>query len=129
MNSGSPKPPTSSQHVIFHYPPEVLSLLRDTIPLLCPSKPDVLLFFQGAGVPLSCYADIKQKVEADAKGISKYKIAGDILERLNNKKTITCESYVKFVRRVTEFEDFNTCWPNDQLKRKAWLRRFANRRC
>jgi hypothetical protein len=119
MNSGSPKPPTSSQHVIFHYPPEVLLLLRDTIPLLCRSKPDVLLFFQGAGVPLSLYADIKQKVETDAKSISKYKIAGDILERLNNKKDSHLRELREVVRRVTECEDFNTCWPNDQLKAKG----------
>jgi len=29
----------------FHYPPEILSLLVDTIPLLCRSKKDVVLFF------------------------------------------------------------------------------------
>jgi hypothetical protein len=38
----------------FHYPPELLSLLIDTIPLLCRSKQDVLTFFPGqrrAGQP------------------------------------------------------------------------------
>jgi len=34
----------------FHYPPEILKLLIDTIPLLCRSKKDVLLFLEGAGV-------------------------------------------------------------------------------
>lgn len=37
--------------IIHHYPPEILSLLVDTIPLLCRSKNDVLIFFKGAGVP------------------------------------------------------------------------------
>jgi restriction system protein len=37
--------------IIHHYPPEILNLLVDTIPLLCRSKNDVLVFFKGAGVP------------------------------------------------------------------------------
>ena len=37
--------------ITFHYPPELFSLLVDTIPLLNRSKKDVLLFFRGAGVP------------------------------------------------------------------------------
>ncbi len=119
MNSNTPKSSTSAQHVIFHYPPELLQLLRDTIPLLCRSKPDVLVFFQGAGVPSTLYADIRQKVDTDPKGISKYKIAGDILERLNNKKDNHLRELREVVRRVTEFEDFSTCWENDQLKAKG----------
>lgn len=35
----------------YHYPPELLSLLVDTIPLLCRSKNDVVVFFRGAGAP------------------------------------------------------------------------------
>ena len=34
----------------FHYPPEVMALLIDTIPLLCRSYEDTPLLFQGAGV-------------------------------------------------------------------------------
>lgn len=34
----------------YHYPPEVINLLVDTVPLLCGSKNDVLVFFRGAGV-------------------------------------------------------------------------------
>ncbi|HVO60793.1 MAG TPA: hypothetical protein VMT53_07645 [Terriglobales bacterium] len=36
--------------IVFHYPPELTQLLIQTIPLLCPSKKDVLSFFKGAGV-------------------------------------------------------------------------------
>lgn len=36
---------------IYHYPPELFSLLVDTIPLLFRSKKDVLLFFKGCGTP------------------------------------------------------------------------------
>lgn len=34
----------------YHYPPELLDLLVDTIPRLTRSKPEVLDFFRGAGV-------------------------------------------------------------------------------
>ena len=49
--------------IIFHYPPELTQLLIQTIPLLCPSKPDVLLFFKGAGVPESVFSDIAFTVD------------------------------------------------------------------
>jgi hypothetical protein len=44
----------------FHYPPELLSLLIDTIPRLCRSKQDVLLFLQGCGVAESLMADCER---------------------------------------------------------------------
>jgi hypothetical protein len=34
----------------FHYPPDVLELLVETIPRLCRSKKAVVLFLQGAGI-------------------------------------------------------------------------------
>lgn len=36
--------------ITFHYPPELCNLLVDVVPLLNRSKPDVLMFFRGAGV-------------------------------------------------------------------------------
>lgn len=35
----------------YHWPPELMSMLIDTIPLLCRSKDVVLSFLRGAGVP------------------------------------------------------------------------------
>jgi len=117
--STSSKSPDSSKHVVFHYPPELLQLLGDTIPLLCRSKPDTLTFFEGAGVPSSLFADIKKKVDDDPKSISKYTIAREILKRLNAKKDDHLRQLREVVRRVTEFEDYSTCWPTDQLKAKG----------
>jgi len=119
MSSGSAKSSDSSQHVVFHYPPELLQLLGDTIPLLCRSKPDTLLFFQGAGVPSLLFADIKKRVDDDPKSISKYTIVREILKRLNAKKDAHLRELREVVRRVTEFEDFSTCWAGDQLKAKG----------
>lgn len=120
VNSTSPRPPSSTAtHVVFHYPPELLQLLKDTIPLLCRSKADVLSFFRGAGVAESVFADIVRKVETDRQNISKFTIAREILERLNAKKDDHLRELREVVRRVTEFEDFSTCWDSDQLKAKG----------
>jgi hypothetical protein len=45
--------------ITFHYPPELMSLLIDTIPLLNKTKKDVLTFFKGAGVPENDLADFR----------------------------------------------------------------------
>lgn len=111
--------PTADTHVVFHYPPELLQLLKDTIPLLCRSKDDVLLFFQGAGVPESLMADLRNRVRTDRANISKFEIARVVLERLNAKKDNHLRELREVVRRATEFEDFSTCWESDQLKAKG----------
>jgi hypothetical protein len=60
--------------IIYHYPPELLQLLLDTIPLLSRSKKDVLIFFRGAGVQHSLAEDLWDRVETDRKSINKYEI-------------------------------------------------------
>lgn len=124
-----PKPLTSDAYVVFHYPPELLQMLKDVIPLLCRSKPDVLLFFKGAGVPESMLADMRKRVKTDRASISKFEIARVVLERLNAEKESHLRELREVVRRVTEFEDFSTCWPSDELKAKglvAEVRRVVN---
>jgi len=106
-------------HVVFHYPPELLQLLKDTIPLLCRSKRDLLTFFRAAGIPETILADLAGTVATDPNSISKFEIARSVLEKLNAKKDNHLRELREVVRRVTEFEDFSTCWPTDQLKAKG----------
>src|SRR5258708_37799168 len=105
--------------IIFHYPPELTQLLIQTIPLLCPAKDDVLLFLKGAGVPDSITRDVAARVAKDRKSINKYEIVRTVLERLNAKGEATLRERREILKRVTEFEDFSTCWPTDQLKAKG----------
>lgn len=72
--------------IIYHYPPEILSLLVDTIPLLCRSKNDVLLFFKGGGVPATITADLHHKLAAYRGSVNKYEMVRDVLVRLNDKR-------------------------------------------
>src|SRR5271165_5639328 len=105
--------------IVFHYPPELTQLLIQTIPLLCPSKPDVLLFLKGAGVPETVTRDLSARVAKDRNSINKYEIVRTVVERLNTKGEATLRERREILKRVTEFEDFSTCWPADQLKAKG----------
>jgi len=115
--------------IIHHYPPELFKLLVETIPLLCPSKQDVLVFFKGAGVPAVMTADFQQKVAIDRTSVNKYQIAREVLIRLNDKGETALRERREVLKRVVEYEDFSTCWPDDQLKVKglvAEIRRVVN---
>lgn len=105
--------------IVFHYLPELMSLLIDTIPLLFRSKMDVLLFFKGAGVNDSRVHELSNHVRQDRTRITKYEICRTVLAHLNEKGEFTNRERREILKRVTEFEDFSTCWPNDQLKAKG----------
>lgn len=103
----------------FHYPPEILQLLTDTIPRLCRSKRDVILFFRGAGTPESPLEPWERQVTADRKSVSKFDIARDLLTKLNEGADATLVPRRETLKRVVEFEDFSTCWPEDVLTAKG----------
>ena len=105
--------------IIHHYPPEILNLLVDTIPLLCRSKNDVLVFFKGAGVPGAITEDFRQRLASDRSSVNKYEIVREVLVRLNDKGEASLRERREVLKRVVEFEDFSTCWPDDQLKVKG----------
>lgn len=103
----------------FHYPPEVLQLLVDTIPLLCRSKDDLLAFFQGAGVEDADLAPHRSQLRSDREGFRKHAVTRALLVRLNERGDSTIRQRREVLRRVCEFEDFSTCWKDDQLKARG----------
>jgi len=105
--------------ITFHYPPELFELLVEAIPRLFRSKKAVLLFLQGAGVSSDMLGDLWQRVETDRANIHKYELVRTTLTRLNERGEATLRERREILKRVTEFEDFSTCWPNDQLKAKG----------
>ncbi len=115
--------------IVFQYPPELFQLLIDTIPLLFRSKRDVLTFFKGAGTDSELLEDLWQRVEQSRETITKYEITRTALTRLNSKGENTLRERREILKRVTQFEDFSTCWAEDQLKAKglvAEIRRVIN---
>lgn len=113
----------------YHYPPELLSLLVDTIPLLCRSKNDVIVFFRGSGSPENLLKPLADQLRANAKSLNKYQITRTIIEELNARGDATLAARREVIKRVVEFEAFTSCWPEDQLKAKgavSEVRRIVN---
>jgi len=97
----------------YHWPPEVLALLIDVIPLLCRSKEDVLSFLRGAGVPETLLVGFRRQLAVDRDSVKKYAIVRTVLTQLNEQGDQGLGARRAVLRRVTEFEDFSTCWPAD----------------
>lgn len=109
----------------FHYPPEVFNLLVDTIPLLCRSKQDVVLFLQGAGVAPEDLTEVSRIVRTNRSTISKYEIVRDVLTKVNARGDIGLRPRREIIKRVTEFDNFDTCWDSDRLKAKGLVAALA----
>lgn len=103
----------------FHYPPEVFNLLVDTIPLLCRSKQDVILFLQGAGVVPEDLAEVSRIVRTNRQSITKYEIVRTVLTKVNARGDSGLRARREIIKRITEFDNFDTCWESDRLKAKG----------
>lgn len=113
----------------YHYPPELFQLRVDTIPRLCKGKNDILIFFRGAGVADSALAPISARLAHKASAPNKFDIARALLSHVNEKGEAGLRVRREILKRVVEFEDFSTCWPDDQLKAKGLvseIRRVIN---
>ena len=100
----------------YHYPPEIFQLLVDTIPRLCRSKRDVLTFFRGAGVRSVEISGIEARLADDSESISNFHIVRSVLSESNDAGDKALRKRREVLKRVVEFEDFSTCWPDDRLK-------------
>lgn len=105
----------------FHYPPDVFDLLVNTIPLLCRSKLDVILFLQGSGVYQEDLAEVSRVVKTNRGSISKYEIVRQALTKVNARGDSGLRARREIIKRVTEFERFETCWAEDQQKARGFV--------
>lgn len=115
--------------ISFHYPPELLQLLIDTLPKLCKSKNDLLLFFQGAGVPKSVLHPYQRLLKADKAAFSKYAVSRELLAMLNEQGESGLRVRRELLKRVVEFDDFSVCWENDRAPARglvAQIRELVN---
>ncbi|TPG50275.1 restriction endonuclease [Rhodanobacter glycinis] len=103
----------------FQYPPEVFNLLVDTIPLLCRSKQNVILFLRGAGVAQEDLTEVESSLRADRNAINKFDIVRNVLTKLNARGDSGLRPRRELLKRTVEFESFETCWPTDQYKAKG----------
>ena len=110
----------------YHYPPELLQLLIDTIPRMCRSKRDVLTFLRGAGISRSVISDLETQLIADHKSLNKFHIVRTVLTRLNETGDPALHARRELLKRVVEFEDFSTCWPEDRLEAEGLVSRIRS---
>ena len=97
----------SGLDITYHYPPELLQLLIDTIPRLCKSKQDVFAFLRGAGIDRSMISDLGAQLAADRESISKFHIVRTVLTRLNEAGETALRERREVLKRVVEYEDFS----------------------
>lgn len=100
----------------YHYPPDLVAVLIETIPILLRSKPDTLEFFRGAGVASMHLADLERRLAADRNSVSKYEIARTVINRINAEGESGLRTRREIVRRVVDWGDFSTCWPKEALQ-------------
>lgn len=113
----------------YHFAPDFLNLLVETIPRLNRSKRDVLLFFRGAGAPTNFLDDLEADLKRDKDSHNKFDLARTLIVRLNEAGDSTLAARREVVRRIVEFEDFTRCWENDVLQAKGLVgevRRLVN---
>lgn len=103
----------------FHYPPELLELLVETVPRLSRAKKGVVLFLRGAGVADEDLSEVERTLARNADSINKFEIVRNVLTKVNVRGDSGLRPRREIIKRVVEFENFETCWPEDQLKAKG----------
>lgn len=107
----------------YHYPPDVFELLVEVIPYICKSKPSVIDFFRGAGVPEAILAPWRAALRENAQNVKKALISRDVLRQINEAGESMLAHRREIIKRVSGFEDFSSCWENDRYKAEALVNR------
>lgn len=110
-----------NEQLVHHYPPELMTLLIDGIPRLIKGKRDVLTFFKGCGVNPRLFSDLEQTVAKDRESIKKFDIVRHILTRLNDQGDAAITQRREILKRVTQWDDFSTCYENDRMEAKGFV--------
>ena len=103
----------------YHYPPDLLELLVEALARLNKSKKGVVTFLRGAGVDEADLADVDEIVRTSPASISKFEIARQTLVKVNARGDSGLRPRREVIKRVVEFEDYSSCWPEDQLKARG----------
>ena len=111
----------NSESIIFHYPPDLLSLLIEALPRLCKTKKDLLLFFRGAGVSYGVLSPYEMLLRKDRESFKKPIVAREILAKLNELGEGSLRERRELLKRVVEFQDFSVCWESDQAAARGFI--------
>lgn len=109
----------------FHFPPDLMNLLIDTVPRLNKSKKDLLLFFKNVGLSdiyLKKYDDLLNHNNTQ---FNKFNVTREVLEYLNKDTDGLLGIRRNLLQKVVSFDSFEMCWENDRLKAKANVAEIA----
>lgn len=102
----------------FHFPPDVFDAVVDAVPLLTRGKRDVVVFFRGCGVDRRFLAGIEQRTAGEP-AFSKYHATREILIYLNELGDSGLAARRQVLKRISEFDDFSSCYPDNQMKARG----------
>jgi restriction system protein len=102
----------------FHYPPDVFDAVVDAVPLLTRGKRDVVMFFRGCGVDRAFLAGVERRI-AEEPNFSKYHITREVLAYMNERGDLGLGPRRQLLKRVSEFDDFSSCYPDNQMKARG----------
>lgn len=103
----------------FHFPPDLVNLLVDTIPRLNRSKKDLITFFQNVGVEDKFLRIYIILLNTDKDSFNKFNVTREILVILNQGGDSLLGVRRQLLQKVVCFDSFDVCWENDRDKAKA----------
>jgi restriction system protein len=106
-------------NILFHFPPELLNLLIDTLLKLCKSKQDLLLFFQGATTSEKLLEPYRILLRKNKVNFNQYHVTCELLTKLNELGNGNLRERREILKRGTEFNDFSVCWRFDQAHERG----------
>lgn len=111
----------------WHYPPDLMAMMIDTVPLLVRSKRDLLAFFKGAGVPDAVLAPMRAKLAADRESVNIFDIARHVLHGANEMSGDGgLQVRREIVKRVTQFTAFDKCYENNAMKARGGVKQISD---
>ncbi len=76
---------------------------------------------EALGVSSTLTNDLEKQLKNDRNSIYKYEIARIVLTRLNEKGESSLRERREILKRITEFEKFSTCYPEDHFVAKGLI--------
>lgn len=109
--------------VVHHFPSDLFEALVDGLPLLVKGKSALINLFRGAGAPAETLSAVQKTVAANRDSIRKHEIARQVVEHLNKggDRPAYLRARRELLKRVVEWEDFSTCYPENVLKAKGFV--------
>ncbi len=104
----------------YPFRPDVYTAVVQAVPLLCKSKRDVVTFFRGTGMSHARLDALAKQVASDPDRLKKHQMTGELLEIANQDASDAgLKVRREILKRIVDFNNFESCWPNDQLAAKG----------